>query len=100
MGRVSVVGERGAEFFKPDVPGRVVSAKEVSSQLSSMLGVFERPSVSFDVQQIWNLLAAQTAETVRLRKVLSAKEFAVDIDGERTNSRLKRVSRRLETRMY
>jgi hypothetical protein len=100
VGRVSVVGERGAEFFKPDVPGRVVSAKEVSSQLSSMLGVFERPFPAFDVRELSHLLAVQTAETVRLRKVLSAKEFAVDIDGERTNSRLKRVSRRLETRVY
>ncbi len=100
VGRVSVVGERGAELFKPDVPGRVVGAKEASSQLSSILDLFESPLPSFDIRELSGLLAVQTAETVRLRKVLSAKEFAVDIDGERANSRLKRVSRRIETRVY
>ncbi len=100
VGRVSVVGERGAEFFKPDVPGRVVSSKEASSQVAAMLDLFERPSAQVDVSEVSRLIAVQTNETVRLRKILTSKEFAVDIDGEKANSRLKRVERRVESRVY
>ncbi len=100
MFKPNVVGERGAELFKPDAPGRVISSKEASSQLASMLNLFERPSAQADLSELLGLVSVQTKEVMRLRRELAQKEFIASIDGEKVNSRLKRVEKLSQMRIY